>query len=73
MADSTLVIRIGATSKQFNDELRKIQRQTRDLQNSLMSVAKVSGAAFAGLATVAGGAVFAYAKFDDQLRGVKPY
>lgn len=71
MADSSLIIKIGASSKQFREELDNIKGQTKDLEKQLASVAKISGVAFAGLSAGIGVSVAQFAKFDNSLRGVK--
>lgn len=71
MADSSLIITIGAKSQEFQDELDKIKKQTRALENQLASIAKISGAAFVALTAATAGAVIEFARFDNAMRGVK--
>lgn len=71
MAKEDLIIRIGANSDKFEDELGKIKKTTKNLESQLATVAKVSGVAFAGLTTAAGLAVKEFASFDNEIRGVK--
>lgn len=60
MADN-LIIKIGAEAKEFSDAIKGIKSQTEDLESGLTSVAKVSGAVFAGLVATAGVAIKAFA------------
>lgn len=71
MAVNDLVIKIGAKSDQFKDELEKIKKQTKNLESQLGSIAKISGVAFAGLSAAIGVTVKDFIKFDNELRGVK--
>lgn len=61
---SNLVIKIAANSKAYASELKKVGKQTEDLERQLSSVAKVSGAAFVGFAGSIGLAVSEAAKFE---------
>lgn len=63
MAD--LIIKIAAESKSFQEELDKVSKTTEDLQNQLLGIAKVSGAAFAALTTGVGFAVAAYREAEQ--------
>jgi len=49
MSDASLIVRIGASSKAFQDELAKVKRSTEDLEQQLSAIAKISGLAFAAL------------------------
>lgn len=65
-----LIIRIGAESKQFQEELDKISKQTEDLSDQLSTVAKVSGVIFTALvaeATLATRAFAAQEKASNAL------
>lgn len=66
-----LIISIGGNSKAYNDELKKVQKQTEALESQLKSIAVASGAAFAALTAIVGVSVKAFADFDYQLQGVK--
>ena len=70
MADQELLIRINGTAKDFLDEVDKIKKKTKDLERGLASVAKVSAAAFAGLAAAIGVAVARFNKFEDTFTNV---
>lgn len=59
MAD--ILIKIGASSRQFTEELDRIKAKTENLENQLSKVAAISAAAFAALTAEVGFAVKAYA------------
>lgn len=59
MAD--LIIKIGAESKQFQEELDKISEKTADLSDQMATVAKIATVAFGALVAEATLAVRAYA------------
>jgi hypothetical protein len=61
---SELIIKIGAESKQFQEELDKISDQTASLEGQLASVAKTSGVIFAALVAEAGLAIHAFAESE---------
>lgn len=63
MAD--LIIKIGAESKQFQEELDKISAKTEDLEDQLGSIAKVSGVAFAALTAEATLALRAFQESEE--------
>lgn len=63
MAD--LIVRIGATSKEFQAELDRLRKKTEDLQDSFETAAKVSGAAFLGLSGVIGFTTKVYAEAEE--------
>lgn len=60
MATSELIIRIGAESKQFTEELDKISAETANLEGQLSDLAKISGAVFTALIAEAGLAIHAF-------------
>ena len=62
---SSLIIEIGADSKAFKSELDRVKRQTKDLEDGLGKVAKISGAAFVGLTASVAGFVSQAAKFES--------
>lgn len=64
MASSELIIRIGAESKQFQEELDKISSQTEDLENQLANLAKISGVVFTALIAEAGLAIAAFGESE---------
>jgi len=68
---SEVLIKIAGDAKEYKAELDKVRKNTEALEGQLASIAKISGAAFVGIAAAAAGAVFQFAKFDNQLRGVK--
>ena len=59
MADS-LVIKIDGNIKGYQDKLKQISGQTKNLENQLSSIAKKSAVAFTGLAAAITGSVAAY-------------
>lgn len=60
MSDKSLEIRISADLKNFEDAMKKIERETEALTSRLSQMAMVGGAAFAGLAAFVGVSVKAY-------------
>ena len=70
MAADELIIKIGAETSKFRSELDKVKKQTADLEKGLATTAKISAAAFVGLATAAGLAVKSFAKFEDGFSDV---
>ena len=70
MADKELVIRINASAKGFQAELSKMEAQTKELEKSLKSVAKVSGAAFIALTAAITGSVVAFTQFENKFTNV---
>jgi TP901 family phage tail tape measure protein len=68
--DQELLIRINGTAKNFTDELDKAKKKTKDLEKALTSVAKVSTAAFVGLAGAVGVAVARFASFEKGFSNV---
>jgi len=71
MAADDLTIRIGAKADQFRAELKKIKKSTAGLEKSLAKTAKISAAAFVGLAAAAGLAVKSFAKFESGFTNVQ--
>lgn len=70
MADGSLIITIGAKSAEFQAEIDKLKNQTRDLENQLSSIAKISGVAFAALTATVALTVKQFADFESGLIGV---
>lgn len=70
MAADELIIKIGAETSKFKSELDKVKGQVKDLEKGLATTAKISAAAFVGLATAAGLAVKSFAKFEDGFSDV---
>jgi len=68
MAD--LVIKIAGDATKFQKELNLIKNQTKDLENQLASVAKVSAVAFAALTVVIVGSVKAFSDFEKGFTDV---
>jgi hypothetical protein len=58
MAD--LILKIGATAKDFETELAKVRKGTQDLNNDLKDMATYSGVAFAALTAELGLSIRAY-------------
>lgn len=70
MAES-LIIRIGANAKEFDNELKKLKDKTASLEKGLASVAKVSAVAFTGLATAIGVATSKFTSFEKTFTNVQ--
>lgn len=70
MGPNELIIKIGATSKEFEYELKKIQRQTEALEDQLATAARVSAAAFVALSAAVAGATSRAAKFEETFSNV---
>lgn len=68
--EQELLIRINGTAKSFTDEIDKAKRKTKDLENSLKSVAKVSAAAFVGLSAAVAGTVARFSAFEKEFSNV---
>lgn len=64
MADD-LIIKIGASSKQYTDELDKVKDQTESLEGQLATIGKASGLAFAGLTGAIGLSVAAFRESEQ--------
>lgn len=71
MADDSLLIKIGADTRKFKESLKDVRENTKDLDDSLRSMAKASGVAFAAMSGAVGVSVARFAKFQDQVTGVK--
>lgn len=69
--DQELLIRINGSAKQFNDEIDRVNKKTKALQDGLTNVAKVSTAAFVGLATAIGGTVARFSSFEKGFTNVQ--
>lgn len=70
MGDS-LIIKIGANAKNFNDELKRLQAKTKDLEKGLATTAKISAAGFTALAGAVGVAVNKFANFEKGFSSVQ--
>jgi len=70
MAAHELLIKINGTAKQFTDELKKVKKETDQLEKGLGTVAKVSAVAFAALTATIGGAVAKFAGFEKGFSNV---
>lgn len=62
MAD--VVVRIAGKAKQYSDELKRVKKETEDLEKGLAQAAKISGVAFVGLTAAIGGTVAQAAKIE---------
>ncbi len=62
MAD--LIIKIGASAKEFRDEMSAVEKKTEDLSETLKEVGKVAAIAFAATAAAIGLAVNEYAEAE---------
>jgi TP901 family phage tail tape measure protein len=70
-SDQELLIRINGSAKNFIDELDRVNKKTEDLQKGLRTVAKVSTAAFVGLAAAIGGTVARFSSFEKGFTNVQ--
>lgn len=70
MADQSLIIKIGASAKEFQTELDKVRKKTEVFQEQLATAAKVSGAAFVALGGVIAGSVIAAGNFEKTFSNV---
>lgn len=68
--DQELLIRINGTAKGFSDEIEKAKAKTKDLEKSLVAVAKVSTAAFVGLSASVAGTVIRFSNFEKEFSNV---
>ena len=68
--DQELLIKINGSAKNFIDEFNKAKKATADLEKSLTQVAKVSSAAFIGLAAAVGGTVARFSSFEKGFTNV---
>ena len=67
----SLIIRIGAKANEFEKELKRLQGQTKSFENGLAKTAKISAAAFAGLAASVGVAVSKFSSFEKSFTNVQ--
>lgn len=65
-----LIIKIGATSDQFKEELRSVKKETETLQKGLTTVAKNGAIAFAALSAGIGAASKAFGDFQSKFSDV---
>ena len=70
MGDS-LIIRIGAKANEFDKELQRLKQKTKSFEKGLAKTAKISAAAFVGLATAVGVATNKFAKFEKGFTNVQ--
>lgn len=68
---SELIIKISAETKEFEEAVDGIKKQTEGLESQLNSLAKISGVAFAGLVASAGIAVKAFAESEAASRDLE--
>ena len=68
--DRSVVIKIEGNSKALRDEFDRVKKQTKNLDDTLKSVAKGSTIAFAALATTIGLTVKSFAIYETGLIGV---
>lgn len=69
--DNELLIRINGSAKQFNDEIDKVTKKTKSLQDNLSKVAKSSAIGFAALATAVGTTAQRFAAFEKTFSNVQ--
>lgn len=69
--DNELVIKINGDVKGYQDALKKAANETKDLQDTLNTIAKTGAIAFAGFTAAIILSTSRFAEFDDGLRGVK--
>jgi len=65
-----LIIKIGATSDQFKEELKSVKKETETLQKGLSTVAKNGAIAFAALSAGIGAASKAFGDFQSKFSDV---
>jgi len=70
VAETDLLIRINGSAKQALDEFDKLNKKSKETQQILAKVAKLSAVAFTGLVAVIGGLTKAYADYETALVGV---
>jgi TP901 family phage tail tape measure protein len=70
MSDS-LIIRIGAKANEFDKELQRLKGKTKSFEKGLATTAKISAAAFAGLAAAVGVAVTKFSSFEKSFTNVQ--
>lgn len=68
--DNELIIRINGNAKNFLDEVNKIKKDTKDLENILSKTAKASALAFAGFAGSIALVTKEFADYEKALVGV---
>lgn len=69
--NSELIVKINGDVKGYKKALDQVKGQTKELEQALGDIAKISGVAFAGLASGVGLATAQFAKFDNDIRGVR--
>ena len=67
---SELIVRIGANSDKYREELEKVQKTTKNLEKDLAQIGKISAVAFTAGAVAIGGAVIAANKFEEKFTDV---
>jgi TP901 family phage tail tape measure protein len=70
MTDS-LIIRIGAKANEFDKELQRLKQKTKSLEEGLAKTAKISAAAFAGLASAVALATNRFSNFERTFTNVQ--
>ena len=68
--DNTLVIKINGSAKDFLDELDKIKKRTKSLEEVLSKTAKASAALFAGFAASIAVVTKSFVDYEKALVGV---
>lgn len=68
--NNELIIKIGASAKDFENELNKVQKKTEALQDQLATAAKVSSVAFVALGGAIAGSVIAASDFEKTFTNV---
>jgi len=71
LSQNDVTVKIGGDSSELKEELGSVKKSARDLEKDLAKVATISAAAFAGLTAALGLTVAQFAKFDNEMRGVK--
>lgn len=69
--DNELVIKINGDIKGYQEALKATKQETKELQDTLNTIAKTGAIAFAGLIGVVTLTTAKFAEFDHGLRGVK--
>lgn len=64
MPDNSLIIKIGASTKEFTDELEKAKKKIQDFDDGVTEIAKVSGVAFGALVGTIGLSVHAFGESE---------
>lgn len=70
LKDQELLIKINGSAKNFTDALDKARKKTKDLEKTLATTAKISGAAFVALAVAVGIATASFSKFEKEFTNV---